>query len=341
VAAVDRAFAETPNGPYQDTKAVIIVHNDRIIAERYAAGYGPDTPMQSWSMAKSITNAMVGVLVREGRLSLDGPAPVAAWRDPADPRHAVTIDQLLRQTSGQPFGSAGSGFGKSARMQFMESDTAAFAAAARFSGKPGENWSYTDANYAILSGIIRDTLGGKAEDVVRFARREIFAPAGMTSVVQEFDEAGAPMGGSYVYATPRDWVRFALLYLRNGAAGERQVLPKGWAAYSAQPTAQAWVGYGAGFWTNLGSSKGATLRRALGAPADSFFADGDFGQHVLIVPSEHLIVARLGFSQDREGIAAQKRISVLAGEVVRALQAQPSTSRSTGGHESGRIRGRT
>src|SRR5258708_36317212 len=112
--------------------------------------------MQSWSMAKSVTNAMIGALIQEGPASLDGPAPASAWRDPADPRHAVTIDQLLRQTSGQPFGSAGGGFGASARMQVMESDTAAFAAAARFSGKPGEHWSYTDRNYAIPSGIVRD-----------------------------------------------------------------------------------------------------------------------------------------------------------------------------------------
>src|SRR5258708_32454748 len=99
--------------------------------------------MQSWSMAKSVTNAMIGALIQEGPLSLDGPAPVSAWRDPADPRHAVTIDQLLRQTSGQPFGSAGGGFRAAARMQFMEADTPPCPAAPRLSGDPLAPSAYT------------------------------------------------------------------------------------------------------------------------------------------------------------------------------------------------------
>jgi CubicO group peptidase (beta-lactamase class C family) len=318
-AALDRTFAELPGKPYAGVKAVVIVHNGRIIGERYAPGYGPDTPMLGWSMAKSVTNALIGILVRRGRLSISVPAPVAAWSDARDPRRQITLDHLLRQTSGQPFGSASSGFGPSARMQFLEPDTAAFAAAADFVGKPGERWAYTDGNFAILSGIIRDHVGGTAEAVARFARTELFAPLGMTSAVQEFDMAGAPMGGSYLMASARDWARLGLLYANDGVAGSRHVLPVGWADYSAQPTDSAWIGYGAGFWTNRGSSRYAADRRDRGMPADSFFAAGNFGQRVVVSPSEHLVIVRMGFSQDDDGVYTMERTVALTADVVAAL----------------------
>src|SRR5262249_32189187 len=153
----------------------------------------------------------IGILARQGKLSLEGPAPVRAWADPDDPHHAITVDELLRQTSGQPFGSSNSGFDRSSQMQFLASDTASVASNAKFAWSPGAHWSYTDGNYAILSGIIRDAVGGDAAHVVDFSSRELFAPLGMKSVVQEFDEAGSPFGACYINASPRDWARFALL----------------------------------------------------------------------------------------------------------------------------------
>lgn len=318
-AAVARAFVEPPSGPHLGVKAVVVVHDGRIIAERYAPGFGPDVRMQSWSMAKSVTNALIGVLVRESRLRLDGPAPVAAWRDPADPHHPITVDELLRQTSGQPFGISGRGFNPSTRMLFFEPDTAAYAAAAAFRTPPGAAWSYSDGNYAILSGIIRDATGGSAASVARFSRNELFAPLGMTTALQEFDAAGAPMGASYVWASPRDWARFGQLYVDDGVANGRRVLPEGWADYSARPTPQARLGYGAGFWTSRGDTASAVRQRAAGAPPDAFWANGDFGQRILISPAERLVVVRLGFSQDGDGQTSVLQTARLAGEVVAAL----------------------
>lgn len=296
-AAVARAFAEPTDGPHLGRKAIVVVADGKILAERYAPGYGPDTPMQSWSMAKSVTNALIAVLVRDGKLAVGQPAPVARWQTPSDPRRAVTIDQLLRQTSGQPFGQSNSGFDRSTHMQFLSSDTAGVSAAANFD-PPGTRWSYTDGNYAILSGIVRDAVGGTPEAVVGFARDAVFAPLGMTSALFEFDEVGTPMGADWVFATARDWARFGLLYASDGVVGERRILPAGWAAYSASPTPEAEIGYGAGFFTNVGASRGAAHRRAWGAPADSFLALGNSGQVVLIVPSHRLVVVSLGFSLD-------------------------------------------
>jgi CubicO group peptidase (beta-lactamase class C family) len=323
-AALERAMAEPARGPVLDVKAIVIVHDGRIIGERYAPGYGPQTPMLSWSVAKSPISALVGVLVRQGKLRLDGPAPVAAWRNPADPRHSVTLDELLRQTSGQPYGSSNSGFDRSTRMQFLESDTAAYAEETSFPFKPGARWSYTDANYAILSGVIRQTVGGRATDVARFAHRELFGPLGMTTMTMEFDEAGNPMGATYMLASARDWARFALPYLNDGVLNGRRILPVGWVGYSARSTPQSGVGYGAGFWTNRGDDANALRRKAAGAPGDSFFANGNYDQTILISPAEHLIIARFGFSQDPDQSVGAARISHLAGAVVAALHSPRS-----------------
>lgn len=319
-AAIDQAFSEPEQGPQQHVQAIVIVYRGQIIAERYAKDVGPETPMLSWSIAKSVTNAMIGILVRERRVSPADPAPVAAWSSPDDPRHKITIDQLLRQTSGQPFGSANNGFDRATNMLFLEPDTAAVAANTRFPHHPGEVWSYTDGNYAILSGVIRDMVGGDAQSVAKFAHDELFAPLGMRSVVLEFDEAGSPMGAAFMLASARDWARFGYLFLNDGVTADgRKVLPDGWVDYSRSPTLQSDLGYGAGFWTNSGDSRGARVRRSWGAPVDSFFANGNFGQTILIIPSEDLVIARFGFSQD-DGRLNMQRTTELAASIIEILQ---------------------
>jgi hypothetical protein len=317
-AALDQAMAEPGGGVLLDTKAIVVVHDGRIVGERYAPGYGPATPMLSWSVAKSPINALIGVLVRQGRLNIDAPAPVADWARPDDPRHLVTPALLLRQTSGQPFGSSNSGFDRSSQMQFLYPDTAAYAEQASFDPRRAR-WAYTDANYAILSSILRRAVGGSAADVAGFAHRELFGPLAMTTMTMEFDEAGNPMGATYMLASARDWARFGLLYADDGVAGGRRILPAGWVDWSARPTAGAFLGYGAGWWTNRGSSRGAVARRGWGAPTDSFFASGNFDQTILVSPAERLVIARFGFAQDPDGRVGAMVVSRLAGEVVRAF----------------------
>lgn len=299
VDAVARAFTA-------DRKAIVIVHDGKIVAERYAATYGPDTRLQSWSMAKSIVNALVGVLVRDGRLAVDRPLSGLP--------NGITVDHLLRQTSGQPFGSSNSGFDRSSRMQFLEADTAAFAATS-FEGKPGEKWSYTDANYQLLSRVVRDVVGGTPDAVVDFARRELFGPLGMPSALLEFDQAGTPMGASWAFATARDWARFGQLYLNDGVANGKRLLPEGWVAYSAAPTPQAEWGYGAGFWTNRGGDAGSRRRQAWGMPGDAFFALGNSGQVVLIAPSRRLVIVSLGFAVDPDNRVTVEAVARLAAAV--------------------------
>jgi CubicO group peptidase (beta-lactamase class C family) len=298
-AALERAFADGEAPPFKHTRAIVVVKDGRVVAERYAEGIGVDTPLFGFSATKSVISALAGILVRQGRLKLDQPAPVAAWRDAGDTRHGITVDQLLRHTAGLALGSSlqaslGAAFEPVNRMKYMETDMAGFAEAAALATPPGTTWNYHDGNYLILSKLILDAAGGKPADFLRFARNELFAPLGMRHVTFEFDGAGTPEGSTQMLASARDWARFGMLYLDDGVVGGKRILPEGWAKSSAAPTQNAFVGYGAGFWTNLGDSKGAHIRIGSGWPREAFFAKGSLGQYVIVVPSQHLVIARFG-----------------------------------------------
>jgi CubicO group peptidase (beta-lactamase class C family) len=300
-AALDRAFAEPEQPPHCHTKAVVVVKDGHIVAERYADGYGIDTPILGFSATKSVISALTGILVRKGALTLDQPAPIAAWQGAGDPRAAITVDHLLRHTAGLAIGSSleaslGAAFEPVNRMKFRKSDMARYAESIPLATPPGSAWNYNDGNFVILSHLIRNAAGGRASDVMRFARQELFAPLGMGNVTIEFDASGNPEGSSQMLASARDWARFGMLYLNDGMAGGKRILPEGWVKYSASPTPNAWVGYGAGFWTNLGDSFGANYRAGHGWPRDAFFAKGTIGQYVIIIPSERLVIVRLGRS---------------------------------------------
>ena len=319
--ALERAFTEPDRPPLRHTHAVVVLKDGRIVGERYAPGYGIDTRILGYSATKSVISALTGILVRQGRLAVNEPAPVAAWQSPDDPHHAITVDDLLRHTSGLAMGSSlnaslASAIAPVNRMKYVAHDMAAFAESADLESLPGSAWNYHDGNTIILSHLIRDAAGGHAADVLRFARTELFGPLGMRNVTLEFDAAGTPEGSSQMLASARDWARFGALYLGDGVVGGQRILPEGWVNYSAKPTASAWVGYGAGFWTNRGDSFGAKYRTSRGWPADSFYASGTFGQYVVVIPSERLVIARLGTSGNRYDIEG---VSRLVTEVIAAI----------------------
>lgn len=300
-AALDRAFTEPAQPPHRRTRAIVVMKAGRIIAERYADGIEPETQLLGFSMTKSVMSALTGILVRQGKLELDGPAPVAAWQNPDDPRHAITVDQLLRHTAGIALGSSlqaslGSVLEPVNAMKFAEDDMATYAESVPLATAPGTVWNYHDGNSLILAHLIRNAAGGKPEDALRFAHRELFAPLGMRHVTLQLDGAGTIEGSSKVLASARDWARFGQLYLNDGVAGGKRILPEGWVNYSATATPNAWVGIGAGFWTNHGDSFGAKFRVDHGWPRDAFFAKGTIGQYTIIIPSERLVIVRLGRS---------------------------------------------
>ncbi|KRQ14369.1 serine hydrolase domain-containing protein [Bradyrhizobium manausense] len=300
-AALGRAFAEPAQPPYRRTRAIVVMKAGRVIAERYADGIGPQTQLLGFSMTKSVTSALTGILVRQGKLKLDGPAPVAAWQNPDDPRHAITVDQLLRHTAGIALGSSleaklGSVLEPVNTMKYAEDDMADFAERAPLAAAPGTAWNYHDGNFLILAQLIRNAAGGKPTDALALARRELFAPLGMHDVTLQLDASGTIEGSGEMMASARDWARFGQLYLDDGVVGGKRILPEGWVNYSVSATPNAWVGIGAGFWTNQGNSFGARFRVDHGWPRDAFFAKGTIGQYTIVIPSEKLVIVRMGRS---------------------------------------------
>ena len=323
-AAIDGAFAEPdrPHGLVRRTTAVLVARDGRLIAERYAPGYGPATPMLSWSMAKSVTAALVGVEVGDGRLALRSPAPVPEWSSPADPRHGITLDQLLRMSSGLAFDETYGALNDVSRMLFLEPDTGAFAARMPLAAPPDTLWSYSSGTANIVARILRDVHDRDLGALVRFANERLFDPAAMTSAFFEPDVSGTPIGSSFVFMTARDWARFGELHRLDGTCDGRRILPEGWVRYVTTPTPAAPLGrYGAHWWLNAGDPQDRAKRPWPGLPTDAYAAEGHSGQHVVVVPSAKLVVVRLGLSvpddNDHDGTAE------LVAELIQAFGEQP------------------
>jgi hypothetical protein len=296
-AALDAAFAEPARPPYRHTKAVVVLHNGKVIAERYAPEIGLDTKLFGFGMSEAVTNALVGILVRNGKLTVDGPAPVGEWKNASDPRHAITIENLMRMTSGLDLDETDRGFDRGSQILTLEGNAGWAAERSELRALPGMRWFYSGPSTMILSRIVKNNTGG-ADGVERFARRELFAPLGITTMTLEFDGDGTPLGSSSFLASARDWARLGQLYLLDGVVEGKLILPTGWVKWSAEPTVESNLGYAAGFWTNRGDSPGAKTRVKLGMPVDSFMASGKYGQRLIIVPSAKLVIVRMGFSED-------------------------------------------
>ncbi|MFL6825217.1 MAG: serine hydrolase domain-containing protein, partial [Bradyrhizobium sp.] len=297
-AALDHAFDEPAAPPFRRTKAVVVVHEGKVIAERYAEGIGVDTPLLGFSLTKSVVNALVGILTQQGLVTPSMPAPIPEWRSANDPRREIEVGHLLRMTTGLALDETNSGFDPSSQMVYLHYDMAGFAVRAALVAPPGKRWAYSSPTTQLLARIIRDAVGGP-EQTLAFAWRELFSPLGMRHVTLEFDGAGTLQGSSYMLASARDWTRFGLLYLNDGMVGGRRILHEDWVDFSAAATLD--TDYGAGFWTNRSEHEHAKARVRLGIPRDAFFASGDLGQRVVIIPSQHLVIVRLGDSIDPTG----------------------------------------
>jgi CubicO group peptidase (beta-lactamase class C family) len=294
-AALSVEFTEQPATPPRFVKAVIIAKNGRVIAERYAPGFALETPLLSFSVAKSFTNALIGILVRQGRLSIDQSIGAPEWQRPGDPRAALVIDDLLRMDSGIDAAETGTGFDPVAQMLYGKDDMAAFAASFPLKEPPRTRFEYTSANTLLLDRLLGTIVGGGAPGMRAFADKELYAPLHMDHVTMEFDAAGTFVGSAQVFATARDYARLGQLYLNDGIGPDSQrLLPEHWVDYSYRSTLGA--PYGAGFWTNDGPSSPAARRIASGFPKDGLFASGNRGQRIYIIPSEHLVIARFGYS---------------------------------------------
>ncbi len=293
--ALDAAFTEDHPQTPRRTRAVLVVYDGRLIAERYAPGFAPGMPLLGWSMSKSVINALVGILVKKGRLTLDQPAPVPEWQAQGDPRRAITLDQLMRMSSGLEFDEVYTPWGDTAAMLCESRDFAAYAAAKPLAAAPGTRWSYSSGTVNIISRIVRQAVEKETPNSYHFLRQELFDAIGMTSAVMEADPSGTFVGSSYTLATPRDWARFGLFFLQDGVWNGKRILPEGWVAYTRTPTEKAPKGeYGALFWLNAGATSDPANRRWPSVPADAYSAEGFQKQQVIIIPSRKLVLVRFG-----------------------------------------------
>ncbi len=294
--ALQWAFSEPESALPRRTRAVVVVHENRLAAEHYAPGFTKDTPLLGWSMTKTVINALVGVLVKEGKISLGDAVPMPNWQEPGDPRRKITWDHLLRMTSGLQFNEDQSN--PRADVTYMllgAQDMAAYAAAKPLEAEPGARWSYSSGSTNIIAYAIRQVIGDS--NYLGFPRHGLFNRLGMTSAVMETDATGTFVGSSFMYATARDWARLGLLYLNNGIWAGQRVLPEGWVAYTRSPTPSSPdQQYGAHVWLQIPNEyRCASIGPSL--PADAFHAIGHEGQFVTIIPSRELVLVRLGFTR--------------------------------------------
>jgi len=316
-AVLDKWFQDPdPDNPRR-TRAIIVVKDGQIIAERYGEGFSKDTLFQGWSMAKSVTNALLGILVQQGKLDIHASAPVPEWQSPDDPRKAITIDQLIRMSSGlefvEDYGDLSTGI---TQMLYNTSDMGAFAASEPLVAPPDTVWNYSSGTTNILSRIIRDIIGGDITDYWAFPQEALFHHININTAIIEPDASGTLVGSSYMYTTARDWARFGLLFLQDGVWNGERILPEGWVNYSRTPTPPSLGEYGGMWWLNEGESGKPETREWPDQPNDIFYASGHDGQDVVMFPSQNLIVVRLSVSRNGAWDMAE-----FLGDVMTAVEA--------------------
>ncbi len=297
--AMSQAFAEPGPDTQRNTQAIVVVLGDKIIAEQYSDQFNKDTPMLGWSMAKSVTNTLVGALVRDKTLELKKRVPLTAWQSKDDPRNRITLDMLLRMSSGLEFEEVYGPFKDATYMLYTSHSMADYAQAKPLVGEPDTKWNYSGGTTNILAGIVTDKVGGSLFDFVKFARQRLFYKINAYSALIEPDSSGVFVGSSYMFATARDWARFGLLLKNDGVWDNERILPEGWVSYSTTPTPKAPQGkYGAQFWLNAGDKDNSSDRKFPSLPADLYYCGGFNGQIVAVIPSKDIVVVRLGVTHD-------------------------------------------
>ena len=293
-AVLTDAFSEPGPEKLRRTRSIVVVYDGQIIAEKYGKDFDKNSVQIGWSMTKSITNALMGILVKQGKLNIDKPAPVEIWK--GDKREKITINNLLHASSGLEWEENYGGPSDATNMLFKKKDMGLFAAAHAAEHEPETKFLYSSGTTNLLSWIIRQAVG--EESYHRFPSEALFHKIGMYSMVMEPDAGGTFVGSSYSFATARDWARFGLLYLNDAVFNGERILPEGWVKYSVTPAPAAPKGeYGAQFWLNAGAPGNSSNRYFPDAPTDLYTAEGYEGQNVFILPSKKLVVVKLSLSQ--------------------------------------------
>lgn len=305
--AIDAVFDEDAG----ETRALLVMRGGKIVAERYGEGYGPKIRFGGWSLTKTVTGVVIGMLIADGSLALDQPAPVPRWQRTGDPRSLITVRELLQMRAGLRHAEVGEPnyTGDTARMLYLDGrdDMAHYAETQPLDADPGREYDYSTATSVILSDVATRALtnsekpADRQEAMATYLKERLFDPVGMTSAVPEFDARGTFIGGSMLHASARDWARFGEM-LRTGGVAENgvRVIPRSWirTMRTASPADPA---YGAHLWLNRARPEGREELLFPGRASDELFAMLGFrGQYVVISPEQALVVVRLGDSRGEE-----------------------------------------
>jgi CubicO group peptidase (beta-lactamase class C family) len=292
-AALDAAFADET----ATTRAILVVKDGAVVAERYAEGFSAATPFLSWSMAKSVTAGMVGAAVLKGEIDIDEPAGAPERYSPGDPRFAIVWRDLLQMQSGLAFNEDyGDPNSDVSKMLFRARDAGSVAAKKKLIHEPGTFWDYSSGTTNLIQRSLRDALEADGIDYHSYAREALFEPIGAASFVLEPDASGTFIGSSFMYATARDWAKLGLLYLNDGVHDGVRLLPERWSRTVATPAAASDGFYGAQFWLNRPGTDGRP-KYMPGVPDDAYLMAGHEGQYVLIIPDKRLIIVRTGMTR--------------------------------------------
>ena len=306
---VNGAFDETINiEEGKNTRAVLVHYKGNLVAEKYAEGFHGDLPLRGMSMTKSVVSALAGVLAHQGKLDIQQTTGLPAYENAKDARNKITINQILQMTAGYDYNEAYESDPRNllSTMLMTQGDMADFADDVSLRATPGETWDYQTVHSVLLSKIVRNH-AGSFDEYMKLVHEDFFDRVGMHHSFLQADASGTFTGGAFAYASPRDWLRFGLLYLNDGVTdnGER-VLADSWVNYTNTPSTASLKsrGYGAQFWLNA-KSKNQWIPNA---PEDMFAAKGHYGQYVVIIPSMDLVIVRLGQTYNKKAFDIDKFI---------------------------------
>jgi hypothetical protein len=288
-AAVANAF-DTKGEKNKRTRSVIVIYKDKIIAEKYDTGFNKNSKILGWSMTKSITSALFGILQKQGKIDVFKPAPIDEWTN--DERSKITIANLLNMNSGLEWEEDYTKISDVTKMLFLDADMSQSQLIKPAQFKPNSHWNYSSGTTNMLSGILRKQFKTHQE-YLDFWYSALIDKIGMNSMLVETDMAGNYVGSSYSWATTRDWSKFGLLYLHKGNWNGERILDESWVKFAATPTNTSNGKYGAHFWLNAGG-------KFPDVPRDMFYCSGYQGQMVAIFPSQDLVIVRMGLKEDPE-----------------------------------------
>lgn len=274
-------------------RAIAVIRDGKLIAENYGPGFNADTPLLGWSMTKSVIATLIGMRIAEGRMSLESTALLPEWK--SDERAKISLANLMAMNSGLRFDEDYGTVTDVTRMLYLEPDMAGFAASLPLEAAPGTKFNYSSGTANILSELFMDSFNSR-EEALAYPRLAFFGPLGMSSTILETDASGVFAGSSYMYATARDWARLGAFLADGGNLYGKPVLPADYISFMRTPRPESDGRYGsAQVWLQISGVKAGVD----GIPEDAFWMSGHDGQSVMIVPSMHLAVVRLGLTPSR------------------------------------------